>query len=119
MKYLILFAVPFAAFFFQSCTVQESVRVNRGVSAMDYPQTHVRKAEGTCKKSRLGKPNSRVRTKTEAAARRDMMENNPLGDNQAYANIRVEAESTGYFFFRVHRARASAEIVEVSAESED
>lgn len=119
MKYLLLIALPLTLLISQSCTVQEGVRKNRGVAAMDYPQNHVRKAEGSAKKTRLGKPNARIKTKNDAAARRDLMENYPLGDNQAYANMRIDSESTGYILFRTHRAFATADIVEISREAED
>ncbi len=119
MKYFVLIALPFTMLLSQSCTVQEGVRTNRGVAAMDYPQTHVRKAEGSSKKTRLGKPNARIKTKNDAKARRNLMQNYPLGDNQAYANMRVDSESTGYILFRTHRAFATADIVEISEEAED
>lgn len=129
MKLFTIVAISVFALSVQSCTVQESVRTNRGVlvkssdhkynGGSDLTHAHVRNVEGTAKKTRIGRPNTRIRSKTETAARNDLFKSNPPGENQGYTNVRVEAWSTGYLFFRVHHARATAEIVEVSARGEE
>lgn len=117
MKYLTFLALPAAMLLCQSCTVQEGIRVNRGVFAVAPSLNHGGKAQGSSKKTRLGKPHARIRSKTEAAARRDLTENFPLDANQAYANMRIETESTGYLLFRTHRSTAVADIVEFPSEA--
>ncbi len=92
-----------------SCKVNESVVVRNHLYA-DKAET-LRSVEGHAAKFGMGNLTRRHQTKISAAARLNLLQDQPLAPEERFSNMRTEVVSKHFFIFRQSRALVTADVI--------